>query len=455
MIDAVASRRRRAYVGTMTIPDAKTLLDDLVAKAQRAGAEAADATLTEGISMSLARRLGKLEGLERSEGVAVGVRLFVGKQSAHVSSTDLGKAALEAMIARALAMARAAPEDPYSGLADPADLARSWPELDLVDPDEPTPERLTAMAAAAEDAARAVAGVTNSEGAEASWGRHRFTLVASNGFAGTGTGTSSSISASVLAGAGQGMERDYDYATACFMADLPDAATIGRSAGERAVRRLGARSLPTGKMPIVYDPRVSRGLVSHLASAIAGPAIARGTSFLKDRLNERVLASGLRIVDEPHRRRGLRSRPFDREGVASLRRAVVDDGILTTWLLDCRSARQLALVTTGHAPGGSATNLYLEPGAPSPQALMADIAQGLYVTELIGMGINMVTGDYSRGAAGFRIENGALTHPVSEVTIAGNLRDMFLNLRPANDLAFRYGIDAPTVRIDGMTVAGR
>ncbi|MEX2649833.1 MAG: metallopeptidase TldD-related protein [Alphaproteobacteria bacterium] len=438
-----------------TIPDAKTLLDDLVAKALRAGADAADATLTEGIAMSLARRLGRLEGLERSEGVAVGVRLFVGKQSAHVSSTDLGKAALDEVIARSLAMARAAPEDPYSGLADPADLARSWPELDLEDPDEPAPERLTEMAAAAEDAARAVPGVTNSEGAEASWGRHRFTLVASNGFAGAGTGTTFSVSAAVLAGAGEGMERDYDYATSRFLADLPDAAAIGRNAGERAVRRLGARKVPTSKVPIVYDPRVSRGLVSHFASAIAGPAIARGTSFLKDRLNARVFAPGIRIVDDPHRRRGLRSRPFDREGVANRRRAVVEDGVLTTWLLDCRSARQLELATTGHAPGGSASNLYLEAGALSPAALMADIADGLYVTELIGMGINMVTGDYSRGAAGFRIENGALSHPVSEVTIAGNLREVFLHAAPANDLVFRYGIDAPTVRIDGMTVAGR
>lgn len=431
------------------------LLNDLIGRARRAGADAADATLTEATSVSVTRRLGALEGIERSEGRDLGLRVFVGKRNAHVSSTDLSPAALDAVVERALAMARAAPEDPYAGLAEPEDLARDWPDLDLDDPDEPSPERLTAMAAAAEDAARAVPGVTNSEGADAGWSRHRFALVATNGFAGAGSGTSVSVSAAVLAGAGDAMERDYDHASARFVADLPDPAAIGRSAGERAVRRLGARSMPVAKVPVVYDPRVSRGILSHLVSAIAGPTIARGTSFLKDRLGQRVWAAGIRVVDDPHRRRGLRSRPFDREGVATTKRALVEDGVLATWLLDCRSARQLGLHTTGHAPGGSVANLVLEPGTMSPASLMADIKDGLYVTELIGMGINGVTGDYSRGAVGFRIENGVLAHPVSEITIAGNLKDMFLHAMPADDLVLRYGIDAPTLRVDGMTVAGR
>lgn len=438
------------------------LLGDLLAQARRAGADAADAVLVEGTSLSVARRLGKLEGVDRSEGRDLGLRVFVGKRSAIVSSTDHRAPALDAMVERALAMARAAPEDEFAGLADATEIARAWPALDLEDADEPAPERLTAMAAEAEDAARAVAGVTNSEGAEAGWNRGRVFFGASNGFAGSSAGTSVSIGASVLAGSGDGMERDYDQATARFVADLPAAAGVGRNAGERAVRRLGATRLATGRMPIVYDPRVGRGVLSHLAGAIAGPAVARGTSFLKDRLNQRVFAPGIRIVDDPHRKRGLRSKPFDGEGVANAARDIVADGVLATWLLDCRSARQLGLRTTGHAargtggpPSPAPTNLYLAPGERRPEDLMADIADGFYVTELIGMGVNMVTGDYSRGAAGFRIERGTLTTPVSEVTIAGNLRDMFLHLTPANDLVFRYGIDVPTLRIDGMTVAGR
>jgi PmbA protein len=287
-------------------------------------------------------------------------------------------------------------------------------------------------------------------------------MVASNGFRGAQGGTTVSVGASVLAGRGEAMERDYDGASSRFLADLEDAAAIGRRAGERAVRRLGARKVATAKVPIVYDPRVARGLLGHLAGAIAGPAIARGTSFLKDRLGQSVFAPGIRITDDPHRRRGLRSRPFDGEGVRNRAMDLVADGVLTTWLLDCRSARQLGLRSTGHASRGTSgvpspgtTNLYLHPGSLQPAELMADIDRGFYVTELIGMGVNLVTGDYSRGAAGFWIEKGAFAHPVSEVTIAGRLQDMFRALVPANDLVFRYGIDAPTVRIDGMTVAGR
>ena len=444
----------------MTQPDLD-LLANLVALARRAGADAADALLVEGISLSVGRRLGKLEGVNRSEGRDLGLRVFVGKRQATVSSTDFGRQALQAVADRAIAMARAAPEDPYCGLADGDDLARAFPDLDLEDAEEPSPERLTAMAAAAEDAALAVKGVSNSEGADAGWGRGRTYMVASNGFAGGYGGTSSSIGASVLAGGGDAMERDYDGASTRFLADLPDPAAIGRSAGERAVRRLGARKVKTAKVPVVYDPRISRGLLGHLAGAISGPAIARGTSFLKDRLGKPVFAPPIRVTDDPHRRRGLRSRPFDGEGVRNRAIDLVDGGVLTTWLLDCRSARQLGLRSTGHASRGTSgvpspgtTNLYLHAGALTPAALMADIAEGFYVTELIGMGVSLVTGDYSRGAAGFWIENGTITYSVSEVTIAGKLPDMFRAMTPADDLVFRYGTDAPTIRVDGMTVAG-
>ncbi|MBV8651658.1 MAG: TldD/PmbA family protein, partial [Alphaproteobacteria bacterium] len=314
---------------------------------------------------------------------------------------------------------------------------------------------------AAEEAARAVPGVTNSEGAEASWSRSRMALVASNGFAGSYAGTGQGVSVSVLAGEGTGMERDYDFSSAVHAADLADSAAIGRSAGERAVRRLGARKVPTAQVPILFDPRVSRGLIGHLIGAITGPAIARGTSFLKDKLGQAIFPEAITLIEDPHRPRGLRSKPFDGEGIANRRRAIIEKGVLTTWLLDLRSARQLGLKTTGHAargtsspPGPAPTNLWLEPGAVTAQELIGDIAKGLYVTELMGMGVNGVTGDYSRGAAGFWIENGTLTYPVSEVTIAGNLKDIYKNLVAASDLEFKTGNDAPTVRVDGMTLAG-
>lgn len=438
------------------------LAADLVARARKAGADAADAVLFESASLNVAWRLGRSEGIERAEAADLGLRVFLGRHQAVVSSTDLGAEALDELVARALAMARAVPEDPHCGLVEPELLAREIPDLELCDPTEPAPEDLVVRAAAAEDAARAVAGVTNSEGAEASWSRTRIHLAASNGFAGAYAVTQHSVGVSVLAGEGTAMERDYDYAVARFGPDLEDPAAIGRRAGERAVRRLNPRKAKSATLPVVYEPRVARGLIGHFASAINGAAIARGTSFLKDRMGERVFAPGVTVTDDPRRVRGLRSKPFDGEGVATARRDLVADGVLTSWILDRRSAHQLGLETTGHAargasapPSPQATNLFLAADEVSPEALIADIAEGIYVTELIGMGVNGVTGDYSRGAAGFRIENGEIAHPVSEVTVAGNLKDMFAALVPADDLAFRYGIDAPTVRIDGMTVAGR
>ncbi len=441
--------------------DELSFLNDLIARALKRGADAADAVLFEGASLSHAQRLGKVEKLERAEGYDLGLRVLIGKRQAIVSSNDRSDAAIEELVARAIAMAKTVPEDPYCGLADPAELARDWPELELEDPQEPEPEMLIARAKEAEEAARAVTGVTNSEGAEASWGRSKVSLAASNGFAGSYSGTHHSVSVAVLAGTGTGMERDYDYSTAVWAADLEDAASVGKRAGERAVKRLNARKVPTCQAPVVFDPRVAGGMLRHLIGAISGPAIARGTSFLKDKLGQRIFPAGLAVIDDPHRKRGLRAKPFDGEGVRNQRRALVEDGVLQTWLLDLRSARQLGLRSTGHAsrgtsgpPGPAPTNLYLEPGAVTVQELIGDIASGFYVTELMGMGVNGVTGDYSRGAAGFWIENGALAYPVSELTIAGNLKDMFLHVTPANDLVFKTGSDAPTLRIDGMTIAG-
>jgi PmbA protein len=282
-------------------------------------------------------------------------------------------------------------------------------------------------------------------------------LVATNGFHGSHSGSRTGFSVSVIAGEGTAMERDYDFSSAVYGADLADPVALGKAAADRAVKRLNPRKVQTAKLPIIFDPRISNGLVGHFVGAINGASIARGTSFLKDQMGKQVFARGITIVDDPHRPRGLRSRPFDGEGVANRRRELIADGVLQTWILGCRSARQLKLTTTGHGTRGdspSPTNLYMAAGAVSREELIGNIDQGFYVTELIGHGVNGVTGDYSRGAAGFWIEKGELAYPVSEVTIAGNLKDMFQNITPASDLVFRYGTDAPTLRVDGMTIAG-
>lgn len=440
-------------------------LAELVAAAKRAGADAAEAMLAEGRSVSVQRRLGALEQVERAESRDLGLRVFVGRRQAVVAATDDTPAGFARLAERAVAMACAVPDDPHAGLAEApdgsADLAARLGALDLVAPGEPDLATLEARAAAAEEAALAVPGVTNSEGASADWGIASVAIVASNGFVGSYARTSHGVSVAALAGTGTAMERDYDHATAVHPEDLEDPAAIGRQAGERAVARLNPRRPRTATMPVVYHPRVAASLLSHLAAAINGAAVARGTTFLKGALGTRVFAPGVAIHDDPTRRRGLRSRPFDAEGIAGRPRAVVEDGVLATWILDLRSARMLGLASTGHAargvasvPAPATTNLWLAPGEVAPEALMADIAEGLYVTELIGMGVNMVTGDYSRGAAGFMIRRGALAEPVSGITVAGNLKEMFARLVPANDLRFRRGTDAPTVRIDGLTVAG-
>jgi PmbA protein len=437
-------------------------LTDLLAKARKAGADAADAVLVEGWSISHARRLGKLEKLERAEGQDLGLRVLIGKRQAIVSTSDRSPQTVGPLIERVIAMAKAAPEDPFCGLADAADIAREIPDLDLVDPVEPAAEVLVERARAAEETALAVKGITNSEGAEAGWSRSTVALAATNGFAASYGRSSHSVAVGIIAGEGTAMERDGDWSSVIHAADLEKPEIIGRRAAERALKRLNPRKVETCKCPIVYDPRVSNGIVRHLASAINGASIARGTSFLKSKLGQLVFPEGVTIVDDPYRRRGLNSKPVDGEGLSPARRNIIDRGMLTTWILDLRSARQLGLRSTGHAargtsspPGPSPTNLWLEPGAVPPQALIRDIASGLYVTEMIGMGVNGVTGDYSRGATGFWIDKGELTYPVSEITVAGNLAEMFKNLTAASDLNFRYGTDAPTLRIDGMTVAGR
>jgi len=437
-----------------------TLAERLVAAARRAGADAADAIAERGVSQSVEVRDGTVEASERSEGDNMGLRAFVGRRQAVVSTNDLN-GNVDELAERAVAMARIAPEDKFAGLATPDQLATSIPDLDLLDSELPSVARLETTARAAEAAGIAVKGVSKSGGASASAGIGGTVLVTSNGFMGAYLSSRHGVSMQAIAGEGTGMEQDYDFSSAIHAADLAAPEEVGRSAGERAVRRLNPKKVATKRVPVVFDPRVAGTLVSHLSSAINGSAITRKTSFLRDRMGEQVFASGIAIIDDPLRRRGLRSHPFDAEGIAGERRALVADGVLTSWILDCTTARELGLKTTGHAhrsvsstPSPGASNLHLEPGTSSPAALMADIAEGFYVTDLIGMGANMVTGDYSRGASGFWIERGELTYPVSEVTIAGHLNDIFRTLTPANDLVFRYGTNAPTLRIEGLTVAG-
>jgi PmbA protein len=433
----------------------------LIDAARRAGADAADAVAVRGIAQSVEVREGSVEESERSEDDNIGLRVFVGRRQAVVSTNDMSGEAIDGLAERAVAMARVAPEDRFAGLAEPEFLAQSIPDLDLLDPNLPTVEQLEETARSVEAAGLAVKGVTKSGGASASAGIGGMVLVTSHGFHGAYLGSSHNIGMQAIAGDGTAMERDYDYSSTRHLSDLESAAAIGRSAGERAIKRLNPRKVSTRRVPVVFDPRVAGSLVGHLASAINGSAIARKTSFLKDKLGEQLFSANIRIIDDPLRVRGLRSHPFDAEGVAGEQRAIIADGKLTTWILDCATARELGLKTTGHAqrgvgstPSPGATNLHIEPGTATPDQLIADIADGFYVTDLIGMGANMVTGDYSRGAAGFWIEHGQLTYAVSEVTIAGHLLEIFRTLTPANDLTFRYGVNAPTIRIEGLIVAG-
>ena len=438
------------------------LAEHLVQAAKKAGADAADAVAVRSISLSVGVRDGAVEESERAEGNDMGLRVLLGRRQAVVSTNDLTREGVPALAERAVAMARATPEDRFAGLADPSRLAHSIPDLDLVDRDMPDVGTLEAMAQRAERAALAVEGVTKSSGASASAGIGGMVLVTSHGFSGAYLSSSYGVSMSAIAGEGTAMESDYDYSSTLHISDLESPEKIGRTAGERAVERLNPRKVETKKVPVVFDPRISGSLIGHLASAINASSIARKTSFLKDKLNAQLFAPGINIIDDPLRKRGLRSRPFDAEGIAGRRMALVENGVLKTWLLDCATARELDLVTTGHAhrgvsstPSPGPTNLHMEPGTISPERMLREVGDGFYVTDLIGMGVNGVTGDYSRGAAGFWIENGERTYPVSEVTIAGHLFDIFRTLTPANDLKFLRGTNAPTLRLEGLTIAGR
>ena len=445
----------------LTVEQAEARAAALVEAARKAGADAADAVYAGDASTGIQMRLGELEDVSRSEGEEIGLRFFVGTRSASVSSSDLSDEAMRALVERAAAMAREAPEDPFAGLAPEEKLLRG-PGVDVDGDDgaDPSPVELKRLALAIEDAARGVAGVTNSEGAGVGAGRSVAALATSHGFCRGYATTSYHGMTSVIAGTGGDMQRDYAYHSVRHFEDLEPPEAIGRRAGERAVARLNPGKLASGRMSVVFSARVGGSLIGHLIAAITGSAIARKTSFLIGREGEAIFGSRVTIRDDPHRPRGLASKPFDGEGLETRPRELIASGLLTGWLLDSASARQLGREPTGHAtrssgaPGAGATNVHMEPGPASPAELLADVKRGLYVTELIGQGVNPVTGDYSRGASGFIIENGEIAAPVAEITIAGNLLDMYRALTPANDLEHRRSTNVPTLRIEGMMVAG-
>ena len=434
------------------------LVSRLVEAAGKAGADAADAVAVRSRSTSVSVRLGKVEGTEASESDDVSLRVFVGRKVASVSANAASDPAT--LAERAVAMARVSPEDPFQGLADDALLARSLRDLDLFDGTEVSAERLREDALEMEEAARAVAGVTNSAGAGASAGMGGLVLATSHGFQGQYAATRFSRSVSVIAGEGTGMERDYEFSSRQHFADLDQPGDIGRKAGERAVRRLGARKAATGPVTVIFDPRVARSMAGHLAGAINGASVARKTSFLRDRMGRQVASAAITVTDDPLRVRGQSSRPFDGEGVEGRPLTMVDKGVLSHWLLSSSAARELGLETNGRGARAassvspSSTNFAIEPGTIPPEDLVRSLKTGFYVTEVFGQGVNMITGDYSRGASGFWIEDGELAYPVSEVTIAANLKDMFMNMTPASDLDRGFGTASPTLLIEGMTLAG-
>lgn len=433
--------------------------------AKMLGADAADAVLFDTTDISTSRRLGKQEGLERSENQVMGLRLFTGGKNASASSTDISQESLRELAERTIAMARVAPAD-IDAIIAPQELhPKNIVSLELCDDATPDFPWLAEQCRLCEEAALSVAGITNSEGAEAHCSQSRIYLAVANNktiqFLERYATSHFSVSVSVLAGSGTDMQRDYEFSSARYRQDLDAAAAIGVDAAQRTLKRLNPRKIPSCQIPVLFDPRVSKGLLAILANAISGSAITRGASFLKEDLGTELFPKAITIIDDPHIKRGLGSKPFDGEGVKNEKRVVVKDGMLTTWLLDLRTASKLKLTSTGHAvrgvgspPTPAPSNLYMQKGNKSQKALLKEIGRGLYVTETFGMGVNIVTGDYSQGASGFWVENGEITYPVSEITLAGKLKDMFRTLVAADDLSFRYAINAPTLLVERMTVAG-
>ncbi|MDJ0858582.1 MAG: TldD/PmbA family protein [Dinoroseobacter sp.] len=444
--------------------DLSALTEALLRAATKAGADAADALVVEGTSISIDVRNGTLEQAERSEGIDLGLRVLVGQRASVVSASDTSPDTVAQMAERAVAMAAEAPEDPYLGLATSEQLAKDWDidALALADPaPEPTPAHLQDLAARAEASAAGFEGISQVQSASAGYGARKIHLAASNGFSAGYARTDIGVSVVAITGEGTDMERDYAGETRIFAEDLPTPEEIGALAAERTLSRAGARKPPTGAFPVLYDERISSALVGHLLAAASGGAVARGASWLRDALGTQVLPKGLSIIEDPHRQRISGSRPFDAEGLPTQRRAIVDDGVLTGWTLDLATGRKLDMPSTANAargtssgPSPSVTNVALTQSDQTRDDLIADMGTGLLVTSMIGASINPTTGDYSRGASGFWVENGEIAYPVNECTIAGNLRDMLMRMTPANDARAHLSRVVPSLLVEGLTIAG-
>jgi PmbA protein len=439
------------------------ILPELVAAALKAGADAAEAVSAERASLSIGVRNGALEDVEREESRDLGLRVFVGSRHATVSASDLSDATRARLVERAVAMARLAPEDPYAGFAPQDRLARGpFPDLDLYDPAERSAAELEAAAAEAEAAALGVSGVAKSEGGHASASSSRWRLVTSHGFDGAYHGSAFSLGVGVIAEKDGAMERGGESRAVRHLSDLPAADVIGAEAGRRAVARIGPRKIASTTAPVIFENRVAGQVLSPLLGAVSGPSVARGTSFLKDRLGQRILPAGVDLIDDPFRPRGLGSTPFDDEGVAVSRQSIINDGVLTTWLLNSAAARQLGMASTGHAsrglagpPGVSTHNLHLEPGELDLNGLMGGAKTGLLVTSMFGPSLNANTGDWSAGVSGFWFQDGQIAYPVSEVTVAGKLLDLYARMQRGSDLEFRSSFNSPSLLFDGVAIAGK
>ena len=439
----------------------KQLMEQLLKMALKGGADNADVIFARGEGQSAECRLGKTESIERSDGSDIGLTIYIGNRTSSVSSSRIDIGSFEKMVERSVAMAKLAPNNPFAGLATSNQIANEWDEINMLDPYEPSPTELIDRAKETEDSARSISGVTNSDGAEASWGKTHIAMIASNGFYGELQRSSHSLSVSVIAGSGSNMETDYDYTATAYAEDMRSPEEVGVRAGKRAISRLNSKQSKTGSFPVVYDQRVSKSIAGHIASTVNGSSVARGTSMFQNDLNKKVLNSSINIVDDPKLIKGHGSIPFDGEGLLTFRRNIFKDGVLNGWLLDLASSRQLELPPTGNSRRGvggpsspGTSNFMILSGNETPESIRKDIKEGLLITQLIGSSVNMITGDYSRGASGFWIQNGEITYPVSEITVAGNLKKMFMELTPANDLDFSSSVIAPSLRIEEMMIAG-
>ena len=443
----------------------KDVMNILIDTALSNGATAADCVLSRSRGLSLTRRLGKDETIERYEDFDTGLRVFVGNKIASVSTNDNSETTIRDVAKRAVDMAKIAPQDDFSLIAS-LETLNDFPiqnsiSVDSYDKVEPNIDIIRDRAKEVEDAALSVKGITNSDGADASWGEGETLLMTSNGFFGSSKKSNHSVSVVVIAEKDGKMERDYDYSSKVFGKDLRNSNQIGIEAAKKTLARMGATKPLTGKYPVIFDPRVSRSIAGHFASAINGSAIARKTSFLKDMLNKQIANPSINVIDDPFLKRGLGSRLFDAEGLGSRKYTLIENGVLKQWLLDLSSAKQLNLSPSGNArrgisgpPSPGTSNFMISPGDITPENLIKNVSEGFFITDMIGSSISMITGDYSRGASGFWIKNGELSQPITEATIAGNLKEMFMTLQPANDLDYSHSINSPTLLIEGMTIAG-